>query len=195
MVACAVCGVRCAVLVCRLVACAMWGVRFAVLAWRMVAYGGVWRRMAARGGVWRARCAVLTSRMVGPGHLNVALSPSDRLPSPPLFRASSDRLPSPPLIPYQGEEVLNSSSRVEWPLLGLSPSGAAGDVLQDEGAEEPDGDYLSLVYDPTLMCYYERNTGRYYKLKGDNGDLHATFMSAPRVEDDDDGEAPPDARQ
>jgi len=35
---------------------------------------------------------------------------------------------------------------------------------------------LSLVYDPTLMCYYERSTGRYFKLKG------GTDMDFPSID-------------
>jgi hypothetical protein len=93
-----------------------------------------------------------------------------RLDSPPLFH-SSIRLPSPPL--RLGEEVDFSHDS-----MGVFGAGLAdvaeesedvadwwyGAISGEEGAEGEE-DLLSLVYDPVLMCYYERTTGRYFQLK------------------------------
>ena len=128
--------------------------------------------------VERDEVGAAAGRHVGAGFLE------GRLDSPPLFY-SDIRLPSPPL--WRGEEAGHECAHGKD---AAAPSSLA-DVVEEgddvcywgacgasAGAPEEDGDedMLSLVYDPILMCYYERTTGRYFQLKeGVASDLYPTL--------------------
>ncbi len=86
------------------------------------------------------------------------------------------RMPSPPLIPGVEEELLVfEASEAEGSEQGGWGCGA--DVGGGEGRNYEEEDMLSLVYDPILMCYYERTSGRYFQLKENlvGGQLYPTF--------------------
>ena len=81
---------------------------------------------------------------------------------------SSARMPSPPLIPGVEEELLVCDPQ---PFLGEGPGSDSGD-----GGGYEEEEMLSLMYDPILMCYYERTSGRYFQLKeGVGGQLYPTL--------------------
>ena len=100
-----------------------------------------------------------------------------RLDSPPLFFYSDIRLPSPPLWPGEDEcsygkdgtmPTIRSEVEEDGDDRDICPWGLGADRGNDnatEGAQDGDQDMLSLVYDPILMCYYERTSGRYFQLK------------------------------
>jgi hypothetical protein len=91
------------------------------------------------------------------------------------FYFSHMRMPSPPLIPGLEEELLFEASEAEGSEQGGGGRGADGGG--GEGCDYADEDMLSLVYDPILMCYYERTSGRYFQLKENvvGGQLYPTF--------------------
>ena len=91
------------------------------------------------------------------------------------FYFSHMRMPSPPLIPGFEEELLFEASEAGGSEQGGGGRGADGGG--GEGCEYEDEDMLSLVYDPILMCYYERTSGRYFQLKENlvGGQLYPTF--------------------
>ena len=113
-----------------------------------------------------------------PAQLDWARYSHSRLPSPPLYSLS--RFPSPPLIAGTQQNFFASDA---------AHNGAGGGGGEEVGGEREDAgayggdkgayeeeDMLSLVYDPVLMCYYERTSGRYFQLKeGVASDVYPTL--------------------
>ena len=91
------------------------------------------------------------------------------------FYFSHMQMPSPPLIPGCEEELLFEASEAGGSEQGGGGRGADGGP--GDGCEYEDEDMLSLVYNPILMCYYERTSGRYFQLKENvvGGQLYPTF--------------------
>jgi len=91
------------------------------------------------------------------------------------FYFSHMQMPSPPLIPGCEEELLFEASEAGGSEQGGGGRGADGGG--GDGCEYEDEDMLSLVYNPILMCYYERTSGRYFQLKENvvGGQMYPTF--------------------
>ena len=113
-----------------------------------------------------------------PAQMDWARYSHSRLPSPPLYSLS--RLPSPPLIAgtqqnfFACDAAHNGAGGGGGEEVGGEREGA-GAYGGDNGAYEEE-DMLSLVYDPVLMCYYERTSGRYFQLKeGVASDVYPTL--------------------
>jgi hypothetical protein len=93
------------------------------------------------------------------------------------YNTSYARLPSPPLLPSY--TLMSAMPGVDEELDGselAEDGGGFADRGGHDGGEEAcqiagnggvycDEDMLLLVYDPILMCYYERTSGRYFQLK------------------------------